>query len=327
MRYIPIFSTIFLFCFVSFAAAKIVFMSGWEIYKMDDDGGKVQRLTFNDVYDGLPRWAPDGNSIAFERQQPRETNEQNLDIILINLDGTQERQLTTYTGLDTNHSWSADSRYLAFSSTRSGDRWSIHIIDIETREVRELLRTIKDQGTGSASWSPDGKRIAYIVTKRNPFQEAIFTVNPNGQNPRQFTKYADSILYSIDWSPDGELLLYCEDIRDHNGLLKNRIAIHNATSGLFLRELEMPPLHKWFINGAGWMGTQHVLITATENYSRPDGGQSDIFKYTLATDEIINLTNSPRDNEGAADWITDSALAVTPAGKLTVRWGELKRNP
>ena len=326
MRYISIFSTIFLLCFISFATAKIVFMSGWEIYKMDDDGGNVQRLTFNDVYDGLPQWAPDGKSIAFERQQPRETNEQNHDIFLMNLDGTQERQLTTYTGLDANHSWSADSQHLAFSSTRSGDRWSIHIIDIDTREVHELTRSIiKDQHTGSASWSPDGKRIAYIVTKRNPFQEAIYTVNPDGKNPRRFTKYADSTLYSLDWSPDGKQLLYCEDKYNGQVLLKNRIVIHNVVSGRLLRELEMPPLDKWYINGACWMGTQHVLILATENHNNPNFRQSDIFKYTLATDEITILTNTPRRNEGSMDWITDSALAVTPAGKLTVRWGELKK--
>ncbi|RKU30689.1 hypothetical protein C6497_03140 [Candidatus Poribacteria bacterium] len=88
----------------------------------------------------------------------------------------------------------------------------------------------------------------------------------------------------------------------------------------------MPPLNKWYINGASWMGTQHVFITATEDYSRPDGGQIDIFRYTLATDEIINLTNTSRKNEFSPDWITDSALAVTPLDKLTVQWGELKRD-
>ncbi|RKU30901.1 hypothetical protein C6497_03135 [Candidatus Poribacteria bacterium] len=124
---------------------------------MDDDGSNVKRLTYNKVYDGLPRWAPDGSSIAFERQQPRETNQQNLDLFLMNLDGTQERQLTTYTGLDANHCWAPDSQQMTFSSTRTGDKWSIHIIDIETQEIRELLPSIKNQYTGSASWSPDGK--------------------------------------------------------------------------------------------------------------------------------------------------------------------------
>ena len=73
------------------------------------------------------------------------------------------------------------------------------------------------------------------------------------------------------------------------------------------------------------MGTRHVLISAAENYRAPDGGQSDIYRYTLATGEIINLTDSPRDEDSFPDWIDDVALAVSPVGKLAIRWSQLKQ--
>ena len=37
-----------------------------EIFVMDNDGGNIQQLTFNDVEDRNPCWSPDGAKIAFQ---------------------------------------------------------------------------------------------------------------------------------------------------------------------------------------------------------------------------------------------------------------------
>jgi TolB protein len=48
---------------------KVVFMSmrdgNWEIYSINTDGGDLQRLTDNNVNDGLPAFSPNGQFIAF----------------------------------------------------------------------------------------------------------------------------------------------------------------------------------------------------------------------------------------------------------------------
>ena len=319
MRKLFIFSTLLLYI-VPFASAKIVWMSKWEICVMDDDGRKVQRLTHNDAYDTSPRWAPNGKFIAFEREQERETNEQNHDLFLMNLDGTQVRKLTTYTGLDINPDWSPDSKHISFTSTRSGE-WNIHILNAETQEVQELTRNMEGHSSGRATWSPDGKKIAYVLTQRNPSQESIYIVDADGTNRSRFTRPVPARHYSLDWSPDGKHILYCESKRENLRLISNKIVIRTE-SGQLVKEIEMPPREKWFINAACWMGTQHVLIDAIENAGR---GQSDILRYTIATGEIINLTNSPIGNDGFPDWIDDATLAVSPVDKLALQWGLLKQ--
>ena len=71
-----------------------------------------------------------------------------------------------------------------------------------------------------------------------------------------------------------------------------------------------------------WMGDHYLLIHA-EAWS-PPRLPTEIYRYTLATGKVTNLTNSPS-REKLGDWIDDAALAVLPAGKLSILWGQLKQ--
>lgn len=308
---------ILLFCFVPFADAKIVWMSNWEIYIMDDDGSNIQRLTNNTIYDSEPRWSPNGKYIAFVREQERITNEQNVDLFIMNIDGTKVQKLTTYTGIDINPTWSPDSQHIAFTSTRGNDT-SIHTIDIETRAVQELTRHMKLFYTDSPTWSPDGEKIAYIFTRRDPFENAIYVMDANGKNPRPFVRKVGSTYFSPQWSPDGKHLLYIEARQGKD----DKIVIR-STDGILVKELMLPSSTKRLqISLVCWMGTRHVLIDAAGNKGH---GQGDIFRYTIATDEVLNLTNFSAAYDGFPDWIHDTILGVLPIDKLTIQWGRLKQ--
>ena len=88
----------------------------------------------------------------------------------------------------------------------------------------------------------------------------------------------------------------------------------------------MPDINRWVINSACWMGTKDLLLDVTKNYKAHNGGQTDIYRYTIATGEMINLTRTPSDNDYSPDWIDDAALDVSPtAEKLPILWGQLKQ--
>lgn len=59
----------------------------------------------------------------------------------------------------------------------------------------------------NVSWSPDGKRIAYISDKSGEFE--IYVQKQDGSSPAiQLTKDADTYIFDYKWSPDSKHILY-----------------------------------------------------------------------------------------------------------------------
>jgi Tol biopolymer transport system component len=72
---------------------QIVFMSdqrdgNWEIYKANNVGGGITRLTNDPAIDGLPTWSPDGKQIAF-----LSTRDGQWAMWVMNADGSNQRKL------------------------------------------------------------------------------------------------------------------------------------------------------------------------------------------------------------------------------------------
>ena len=100
-------------------------------------------------------WSPDGHRIAFSSLDQRQ-------IYVINVDGTNLRELTPETDIPHSHNrspaWSPDGQQIAFSSSRN-ETGGIFLMDADGGNVRELT----NGGEGSPSWSPDGSQIAFSV--------------------------------------------------------------------------------------------------------------------------------------------------------------------
>lgn len=308
-----------LMCFSTVASSKIVFSSNmdgnYEIYVMDDDGTNIQRLTHHPDKDTVPRWSADGKQIAFQREkrwQPGQKG-QEIDVFVMNRDGSQLQQITDHPGMDTRPVWSPDGRHIAF-----GSGWDIHKIDIATKEVKQLARNLKKRTISLQDWSPDGKSIAYTVSVP-PEGRAIYLTDANGSTHREFLPGKGTLRYTVRWSPDGKKILYCEAAYQGNDLISNKIVIRDK-GGLLKKEIDMTG--KKFMHSVCWMGDHYLLIHA-EAWS-PPRLPTEIYRYTLATGKLTNLTNSPS-RERLGDWIDDAALAVLPAGKLSILWGQLKR--
>ena len=78
------------------------------------DGGNLVRLTSlgKDGSVGSPRWAPDGESIAFDYLAEGDTG---ADILVVSASGGPPRRVTTAPSPDVRPSWTRDGRWIYLS--------------------------------------------------------------------------------------------------------------------------------------------------------------------------------------------------------------------
>jgi Tol biopolymer transport system component len=100
--------------------------------------GDPKRLTnAEDGLNAFPAWSPDGSQIAFSRQ----VDEGDSEIFVMNLNGSDVRQVTESEASDTRPSWSPDGKNLLIVSNRKsidggpGKTFGLALIRISDREV------------------------------------------------------------------------------------------------------------------------------------------------------------------------------------------------
>ena len=156
---------------------KIAFVTkrddNFEIYIMNADGSNQVNLTNHPERDDMPHWSPDGTKIAFVsnrdqipekldpyiaefRRQYEEKNEaikvddRNVDVFIMNADGSNQVNLTNNPENDTTPTWSPDGTRIAFVSFREGKR-DIFTIATDGSDIQKL--TDDKQMDEAPDWS------------------------------------------------------------------------------------------------------------------------------------------------------------------------------
>lgn len=106
-----------------------------QIFIMSKSGGNIRRLTYGFFWADGADWSVDGSAIAFAGKKSRE---EKFQIFIADPLGLKFVQITTE-GANEHPAFSADSRFLAYSSNKNG-KWEIFIkgITVETPEIKVL---------------------------------------------------------------------------------------------------------------------------------------------------------------------------------------------
>jgi len=100
------------------------------IYRINADGTNQVQLTFGERGESLPRWSPDGKTIAFTARRDTDANNQ---IYLLEVDGGEARRLTNHGTAPADLTWAPDSKSIWFAAP-----------DVKTAEEREKDRVQDD---------------------------------------------------------------------------------------------------------------------------------------------------------------------------------------
>lgn len=161
--------------------------------------------TANTAYENTrPAVSPDGNLIAFESNRDGQ-----LEIYLMNRDGTGQTRLTDSPGRDAQPAWSPDGSRLVFVSERGGAT-DLYIMKSDGSEPTRLTSGLA--GANNPRWSPQGRRIAF---KSGSYPQAdIYLIDADGSNLMNLTPNTDSYEHSPAWSPDGKAIAFTSNRGD-----------------------------------------------------------------------------------------------------------------
>jgi Tol biopolymer transport system component len=221
------------------------------LYVLDLASAAVRRVgAAGDWLDEEPRWSPDGTQIAFSSTRGQKGN---LDIFVMNADGSNAVRLTDHAAPEQGPVWAADGKSLFFTGERDG-RGEIYRVWLADRRVDRVTSGINraimpatspdgrylayaaqtimsfqihlvDLTTGSSrqitsgggacrpSFAPDSQEIAFVRLDREPSR--LEAVRETG--PRVLLEDQKMWSYYPDYSPDGRLIAFSVSPEHHEG--------------------------------------------------------------------------------------------------------------
>jgi Tol biopolymer transport system component len=196
---------------------KIAFADLDGVSVMNADGTGTRQVVEGPSFPDSFAWSPDGGQLAIQ-----ETGDQ---LYTVDADGTN-RRLAVRGGWDATPVWSPDGRKIAYESYSASTGPQLHLINSDGTRQQALARG------EAASWSPDGKHIAFQRTPWPPYYmtrdgerthpSSVYVIDSDGRGERRLGRGE-----RIEWSPDGRRIAFARDgvvyVIDHDGRRERRI--------------------------------------------------------------------------------------------------------
>jgi nickel/cobalt exporter len=169
-----------------------------------------------------PRWSPDGRWLSFATSEG---------IRLYNLETGENHVIESILGSAAH--WSADGNSILYRDVLIRDNQFITQLFVYELSSQTTINIHPDPGFENilAAWSPDGEQIAVVRRDLSVTRgDQIWLMNTQGRSAYALTDTPVVLHGSLNWSPDGNYLLY--DLYDLDSLpLESSLQIIEVNSG------------------------------------------------------------------------------------------------
>ena len=188
--------------------SRLVQGGTWRVFVAQSDGSGAEQVGDSKLLARDPAWSPDGRSIAFQggsaMVEPVEpTDQPKRGIYVMGTDGSDPRLVSRITGPSLESFWvplwSPDSSRVA---TYVGEGYEHDIWVFEADGQGETMVSDGVSGNFLATWSPDGRRIAWVHGSSGVGVHPAFAA-PDGSDVRILREVDIDFWDAPVWSPDG----------------------------------------------------------------------------------------------------------------------------
>ena len=230
--------------------SKILFESNrdgkFEIYVMNADGSNQIMLTKSEQWSRYPKWSPKGLKIVFLSgdEMPLIDNIDagyDVEISVMNADGSQLLKLTNNDTWDLEPVWSPDGNKIAFIGSNN-ENTNIFVVDARSGDIFQLTDFLSSKLY--LDWSPDGSKI--IFDSNDEDGRSIYLMNADGSDQEiLFQTNNGAFLNNPLWSPNGTKIMF-EERRTYidgaiyamnsDGSVRNNLTLYSDTNATVSRD-------------------------------------------------------------------------------------------
>ncbi|MBT3268123.1 hypothetical protein HN371_13255 [Candidatus Poribacteria bacterium] len=285
----------------------------FNLYAARSDGSGVRRITDDGAHYEEGCWSPDGTRIAAFAWRPEIEGWSSY--IFDASTGEMLRPLSGTTWEPRGATWGPNSEYVIVTgkgSPRHGGtdvNRNLYEFDVRTQEYHRLTDDTVDRR--DASWSPDGKTVAYIRAREGAAGHDLALMNPDGTGEQVIHHDEPEGVFQSRpaWSPDSARLAYLvhgPTVNDPHELRVLDVTSRESTVvGLLVSKVGQRRQSVAWLDG-------HNAVVVTDK--RSGDRKKRLYRLSLSTGEMTRISTAVADARfPSAGPIAEPGPGTTPA--------------